>query len=152
MKVLMVCLGNICRSPIAEGILKDKIKKYGLDWEVDSAGTSGFHDGELPDKRSIDAASKKGIDITYQRSRQLLKSDLENFDHIIVMDSQNYNQTITLAQEHQKDKVKLLMNFAFPNENRAVPDPYYSGGFDYVFEMIETAINAMIEEFMAVNK
>ena len=90
MKILMVCLGNICRSPLAEGIMRAKIEEAGLDWEVDSAGTSRFHAGEQPDKRSIQVAKKYGIDISQQRSRQFRGWDFEFFDRIYVMDSSNY--------------------------------------------------------------
>ena len=145
MKVLMVCLGNICRSPLAEGILKHKIETDDLDWQVDSAGTSGWHNGERPDPRSIDVARKNGIDITYQRSRQFEISDFESFDLILAMDSSNYSNILALDSENRySDKVKLLMNFKFPGENRAVPDPYYTGSFQDVFDMIQDAIEAML--------
>ncbi|MFK7980185.1 MAG: low molecular weight protein-tyrosine-phosphatase, partial [Saprospiraceae bacterium] len=130
MKILMVCLGNICRSPLAEGILLTKIKERNLPWEVDSAGTSGWHQGELPDRRSIAVAKAHNIDLTYQRSRQFIKADFEQFDLILAMDSSNYSNILRLATtEMQKSKVKLILNYAYPNENRAVPDPYYEGGF-----------------------
>ena len=141
----MVCLGNICRSPLAEGILKHKIETDDLDWQVDSAGTSGWHNGERPDPRSIDVARKNGIDITYQRSRQFEISDFESFDLILAMDSSNYSNILALDSENRySDKVKLLMNFKFPGENRAVPDPYYTGSFQDVFDMIQDAIEAML--------
>lgn len=148
MKVLMVCLGNICRSPLAEGILQDKIKNKGLDWDVDSCGTSGFHNGEKPDSRSIEVARKKGVDINYKRSRQLTRNDLDSFDLILAMDSSNYNDILNLcSNEEQKKKVKLILNYAFPGENRAVPDPYYHGSFEEVYEMIDQACEALINEY-----
>lgn len=147
MKVLMVCLGNICRSPLAHGILQNKIDQQGLDWEVDSCGTSGFHNGELPDSRSIEVASQNGLDITDQRSRQLQYKDLDHFDLIIAMDSSNYSDIIKLcATEEQKKKVKLLLNYRFPRENRAVPDPYYHGSFSAVYEMVEQACEELIKK------
>lgn len=147
MRVLMVCLGNICRSPLAEGILKKKIDDHQLDWEVDSAGTSDWHAGELPDSRSISVARRRGIDITDQRSRQIRAEDLQAFDHIIAMDSSNYGNIINLAQEEaHKDKVSLLLNYKYPGENRAVPDPYLEGGFDSVFDMIEEAVEAFVQK------
>ncbi len=147
MKVLMVCLGNICRSPLAEGILRDRIEKLGLNWEVDSAGTSGWHNGEAPDGRSIDVAQSNGINISDQVSRKFTREDFDSFDLILAMDTSNYNEISRLAtNERQKEKVKLLMNYLFPNENRVVPDPYYDGGFDHVFDMISKAVDAMIEE------
>lgn len=145
MKILMVCLGNICRSPLAHGILEDKIEKLGLDWEVDSAGTAGYHEGELPDKRSIAVAELHNLDITNQRSRKLVKRDLEYFDLILAMDTSNYNNILALATKDQKSKVKMMLNYTFPQENRVVPDPYYGGGFDYVFELLEEAITKMID-------
>lgn len=146
MKILMVCLGNICRSPLAEGILSAKIKEKGLDWKVDSAGTNGYHDGELPDKRSIAVAKKHGVDITNQRSRQLTTADLDDFDVIYVMDSSNYINVVDLCEnEIQKAKVQLIMNLVTPNRNIAVPDPYWDdNGFEKVYGMLEEAVNQLI--------
>ena len=148
MKVLMVCLGNICRSPLAEGILKEKVKENGLKWEVDSAGTSGWHDGALPDTRSIEIANQNGIDISDQRSRKFLKSDFKNFDLILAMDSSNYQNIHALAEnDTEKEKVKLILNYSFPGENRTVPDPYYDNGFPQVYEMLEKACQCIIETY-----
>ena len=108
MKILMVCLGNICRSPLAEGILKEKIGQSSINWEVDSAGTSGAHSGELPDSRSIQVAEKYGIDITDQRSRKLRSIDYEEFDLIFAMDVQNYNDIMSQARADEIDKIKLI--------------------------------------------
>lgn len=147
MKILMVCLGNICRSPLAEGILKSKVDELGLDWIVDSAGTSGWHAGELPDPRSIEVADKNELDIRDQRSRKFRKEDFDTYDHIIVMDSQNYQDIIALTNEpKQIEKVSLLLNYLFPNENRAVPDPYLEGGFDHVYQLLDQAIEALISK------
>jgi protein-tyrosine phosphatase len=146
MRVLMVCLGNICRSPLAEGILKSKVESLGLDWHVDSAGTGSWHIGELPDKRSVQIAREKGIDITDQRARQFSARDFDLFDMILVMDSSNYNNIVRLARhDGDKEKIDLLLNYAYPNQNRAVPDPYYDGGFEKVFEMIDLACDKLIE-------
>ncbi len=142
----MVCLGNICRSPLAHGILQREIDDKGLGWEVDSAGTSGWHVGEQPDARSIEVAMQNGINITCQKSRKFLKSDLEDFDLIIAMDAQNYQDICALSSsEVEKKKVKMLLNYSYPGENRAVPDPYYSGGFDYVYDLINDAVKKLIE-------
>lgn len=146
----MVCLGNICRSPLAEGILQHKIKEANLDWEVDSAGTSNWHAGELPDSRSIEVAQRNGIDITNQRSRQFVKKDLEDFDLILAMDASNYNEILKLANtEEEKSKVKMILNFSFPGENRRVPDPYYGGpsGFDDVFDLLDNVCNTLIVQY-----
>jgi len=149
MKILMVCLGNICRSPLAEGILLEKIKERNLSWEVDSAGTSGWHQGELPDRRSIAVAKAHNIDLTYQRSRQFTKADLEKFDLILAMDSSNYSNILNLTTtETQKSKVKLILNYLYPNENRAVPDPYYNGGFEKVYQMLAAACEKIVEIYI----
>ena len=138
-KILMVCLGNICRSPLAEGIMRSKLSK---DYIVDSAGTGAWHSGQLPDKRSITTAKNRGLDITNQRARQFKVIDFDTFDYIYVMDNSNYKDVIALAPtEEAKSKVKLILNEIFPNENVAVPDPYYGGddGFENVFDMLNQA-------------
>jgi protein-tyrosine phosphatase len=142
----MVCLGNICRSPLAEGILQYKINNLSLDWEVDSAGTSSFHAGEKPDIRSIQVAKRNEIDISNQRSRPFRGWDFETFDWIYVMDSSNYSDVIAMAQsEKEKAKVKLIMNELEPGKNIAVPDPYYGEfGFENVFEMLDQACNKIV--------
>ena len=146
MKVLMVCLGNICRSPLAEGILESKVNKLGLDWLVDSAGTSAYHVGELPDHRSIATAKTHGIDISGQRARQFVPSDFEAFDLILVMDASNYQNVVRLAKtETAKQKVMMVMNLAEPNKNIQVPDPYYGNdGFELVYEMLDSACEALL--------
>lgn len=147
MKILMVCLGNICRSPLAQGILEDKIKATGLSWTVDSSGTSAWHVGELPDSRSIQTANANGIDITDQRARQFVKNDFDDFDLILAMDVSNYNNVLNLAvHENHKSKVKMILNYAYPGENRSVPDPYYDNGFERVYEMLNLASDHIIEQ------
>lgn len=141
-KVLMVCLGNICRSPLAEGILRSKINPERVF--VDSAGTGAWHSGELPDKRSIAIARKNGIDLTDQRARLFLVEDFDRFDHIYVMDQSNYKNVCRLApNEEAMGKVQLILNESHPDQNREVPDPYYGGdsGFDHVFKMLDEACN-----------
>ncbi|PIE99211.1 MAG: protein-tyrosine-phosphatase [Polaribacter sp.] len=138
-KILMVCLGNICRSPLAEGILKSKIDTNKIF--VDSAGTAGYHKGELPDSRSIAVAEKYGIDITNQRSRQFQIFDFDTFDIIYAMDNSNYDNIVKLARNKSDiQKVKLILN-EISNENLNVPDPYYGGtnGFEDVFQMLDEA-------------
>lgn len=147
MKILMVCLGNICRSPLAEGIMREKIILNGLDWEVDSAGTGSWHVGELPDPRSVSTARENGIDITNQRARQFRKSDLDEFDLIYVMDASNYRDVIQHCDDDQKQKVKMILNVLEPGMNRQVPDPYYNDGFDRVFEMLDKACEGIVEEY-----
>jgi len=143
LKIVMVCLGNIYRSPLAEGILKAKLPK---DYVVDSAGTGAWHTGQQPDKRSIATAKNRGLDITNQRVRQFKVSDFDTFDLIYVMDNSNYKNVIALApNEKAKSKVKLILNEIFPNENIDVPDPYYEGvaGFENVFDMLDQACEAI---------
>jgi len=147
-KVLMVCLGNICRSPLAHGLLQQKVEEKGLNWIVDSAGTGAYHVGQLPDSRSIEIAAKHNLDITNQRARQFVKDDFENFDLIFAMDASNYNNILSLTNNQaDKDKVLLLLNESHANENRQVPDPYYGGesGFKDVYDMIDLATDCLIE-------
>ncbi|CAM1350214.1 putative Protein-tyrosine-phosphatase [Tenacibaculum ascidiaceicola] len=136
----MVCLGNICRSPLAEGILQSKLSSG--NFAVDSAGTAGYHVGELPDGRSIEVARKYGIDITNQRSRKFVKADFDKFDIIFTMDQSNYGDIVAMSEnEEQHEKVKMILNELHPNENRSVPDPYYGGdqGFENVYKMLDEA-------------
>jgi protein-tyrosine phosphatase len=149
MKILMVCLGNICRSPLAEGILQHKAKQHSLNWQIDSAGTSGWHASELPDKRSIAIAKKYGIDITYQRSRQFSPYDIEQFDIIYAMDASNFRDIKSMAQTTEElEKIKMILNETMPNQNRSVPDPYYDdNGFEEVFQMLDKACDAIIEKY-----
>jgi len=149
MKILMVCLGNICRSPLAEGILKNKIAANGLDWQVDSAGTGSWHIGELPDPRSIAMARKYGIDITDQRARQFQVSDLDQFDLILTMDQQNYRDVIRLATAPKhEEKVHMIMNFVQPESNQSVPDPYWDDdGFEQVYQMLEEATERILQQY-----
>lgn len=142
----MVCLGNICRSPLAEGIMKNKVAQRSLGWTVDSAGTGFWHAGELPDSRSIDIARQYGIDITDQRARQFKPADLEIFDRIFVMDTQNLRDVLRHAQlDDQRAKIDLILNQLHPGQNRSVPDPYYDDdGFEEVFRMLDAACEAFI--------
>jgi len=149
MKILMVCLGNICRSPLADGILRDKIKSNKLQIEIDSCGTSSHHVGQQPDERMMETALKHGCDISTLRARQFKVADFNNFDIIYVMDSSNYNNVIKLASsESDKEKVKLFLNELYPNKNMAVPDPYYGGdqGFEDVYDLVDRATDVIIEK------
>lgn len=145
--VLMVCLGNICRSPLAEGILKSKVNSTNIF--VDSAGTGNYHIGGLPDDRSIAVAEKHNINITDQRCRQFSVEDFDKFDVIYVMDNSNKRDVLSLARnENDKLKVKMILNELFPNENVDVPDPYTGGlnGFEQVFNMLDKACSVVAEK------
>ena len=146
MKILMVCLGNICRSPLAEGIMRHKIAQKGLNWEVDSAGTGGWHAGEKPDKRSIATGLKYGIDISQQRARQFKAADFAHFDHILVMDDNNFRDIQRLAtQEADKKKVHRILDFHPSAGHSEVPDPYYDNRFELVYSLLDGACQAFIE-------
>jgi protein-tyrosine phosphatase len=149
MRILMVCLGNICRSPLAEGILKYQADQAGLDLVVDSAGTAGYHIGAPPHILSQKVARLNGIDISGQKGRKFLAADMDVFDRIYVMDSDNYNDVRRIAGEKwNADKVDLLLNELYPGENRSVPDPWYGeeDGFHAVFDMISQANKNIIKK------
>lgn len=142
MKILMVCLGNICRSPLAHGVLEHLVREKNLNWEIDSAGTGNWHVGEQPDRRSIAVAKKYGVDISNQSCRQFQSDDFEKFDHILVMDQNNLSDVISLAQtDADFGKVRLFL------KNGIVPDPYLDDKqFDPVYQMIEKRCRELIEE------
>lgn len=148
-KVLMVCLGNICRSPVAEGILRHKAKEAGAAIEVDSAGTSAYHQGEQPDQRSAENALTHGVDIRQQQSRPFRVSDFDAFDRIFAMDATNYSNILALARNAEDEqKVEMLLNLTHPGSNKPVPDPYYGGptGFQDVYELIDEACEHIIAQ------
>jgi len=149
MRILMVCLGNICRSPLAEGILRSKT--FLKDVEIDSAGTASYHVGNRPDKRSIAVAAKNDIDLSSLKGRQFGVSDFDNFDLIYAMDNSNYQNIIALARnDEDKQKVKLILNEIFPDENLDVPDPYTGGmhGFETVYKMLDQACDIIAEKIV----
>jgi protein-tyrosine phosphatase len=149
MKILMVCLGNICRSPLAEGLMQHHIEQTGLDWTVDSAGTGGWHVGNSPDRRSVQVARLKGIDISRQRCRQFTRADFADFDRIYVMDMQNYRDVLRLAvSDADRAKVELILDVVYPGQQQEVPDPYYDDdGFEAVFEMLDKACAVIISQY-----
>jgi protein-tyrosine phosphatase len=145
----MVCLGNICRSPIAEGLMQEKIERYALDATVDSAGFESFHINDTPDYRSISVMNEHGIDISSQRMRLFRLSDFEHFDRIYIMDSNNFRDVKTMAR-NEKDiaKVDYILNVLQPGSNLEVPDPYYGGvtGFEKVYQMLDKATEKIASE------
>lgn len=149
MKIIMVCLGNICRSPLAEGILRHKIKEAGLDWEVESAGTGSWHIGEAPDPRSQKIAQMHRIDISNQRAQKFSPYHFAEYDLIYTMDSSNYQDVISLAiKAEEKQKVDLIMNIAYPGMNQNIPDPYYDDAlYEKVFQMLDIACEKIIQKY-----
>ena len=146
-RILMVCLGNICRSPLAEGILKSKVDQQKVF--VDSAGTSNYHIDDCPDPRSIAIAKDYNLDITTQRGRQFSVEDFDKFDKIYVMDMSNYHDVLSLARNQEdKDKIALILNEIFPGENVEVPDPYHGGedGFKKVYKMLDEAAEVIAQK------
>jgi protein-tyrosine phosphatase len=156
MKILMVCLGNICRSPLAEGILQDKVFKAGLNWVVESAGTNGYHTGEAPHHLSIKVASQNGIDISKQRSRKFVAEDFDRYDKIYAM-AEDVMDDIKKIAKNKFDikKADLLLNELFPQQNLEVPDPWYGPekGYHEVYELIDKACEQVVRrESSMVNR
>ncbi|MEO6317061.1 MAG: low molecular weight protein-tyrosine-phosphatase [Chitinophagaceae bacterium] len=152
MKILMVCLGNICRSPLAEGILQHKSWKAGLQWSVESAGTNGYHTGEAPHHLSQKVARLRGIDICQQRSRNFVAADVERFDKIYAMAADVMDEIKHIAKnKYDAGKVSLLMDELYPGKNKDVPDPWYGPekGYHEVYDMIEAVCDKIIENALA---
>ena len=149
----MVCLGNICRSPLAEGILRSKVNPKKIF--IDSAGTAAYHVGEPPDPRSISMALKYGIALTSQKARKFILSDFMKFDRIYAMDDYNYQNIMSLSQnDDDKKKVKMILNEVTPAQNHSVPDPYYGGdqGFEEVYQMLDKACEAIANRLTQQSK
>ncbi len=146
MKILMVCLGNICRSPLAEGIMQHKIDSFGLEAEVDSAGFEAFHTGDAPDERAIKVARKNGIDILGYRARLFQQADFDRFDRIYVMDNKNYSDVMQVARnDSDRLKVDFILNALSPGRNDVLPDPYYGkiSDFESVFDLLNQAADVI---------
>lgn len=147
----MVCLGNICRSPMADGLMRRKVREHKLSVEVDSAGTSGFHAGEAPDHRMIRVSEQRGTPLAFLRARPFTTRDFQAFDHIFVMDQNNYSDVIKLAQnEDEVRKVKLILDELPASESNEVPDPYYGTweDFEYVYDLLDEATDKIITKII----
>jgi protein-tyrosine phosphatase len=148
-RVLFVCMGNICRSPTAQGVFRHLVEREGLDHLIatDSAGTIDYHAGKPPDRRARETAQRRGLDLSDLRARQAKAADFDTFDYVIAMDRDNYADLRRLCPEGQEAKLHLFMDFAPHLEAREVPDPYYGGpaGFDRVFDMVEQASLGLLE-------
>jgi protein-tyrosine phosphatase len=153
MRILFVCMGNICRSPTAEGVFRRALLERApqLQVHVDSAGTHDYHIGEAPDARARSAASRRGIDISQLRARQIAPQDFERFDLVLVMDEDNLRELKARSQRQYHDRIRLFMEFAPNSPRRAVPDPYYGGeqSFEDVLDLLEEAANGLIDELLA---
>lgn len=153
MRVLMVCLGNICRSPMADGWLRHKAKEYDIDLLVDSAGTAGYHVGDKADARMRKWSKTYGVDIDDLRARQFTQEDFDRFDIIFAMDLSNKKNILRLARTAADEaKVYLYLNELYPNENREVPDPYYGGDSDFkhVIELLDEATEAFLKNYKLI--
>jgi protein-tyrosine phosphatase len=150
MDILLVCLGNICRSPLAEGILREKLSKHGISWNVDSAGTGSWHVGAGPDKRSIKVAKEFSIDIKNLKARQFSVADFDRFDLILAMDERNFEFINRKASAGSRARVAMMLDFLYPGERKSVPDPYYGGdnGFYQIYELLDRACDALIDELV----
>jgi len=141
MNILFVCLGNICRSPIADGVMRQLVTEYALDWEIDSAGTGGWHAGEPPDRRAIHIAKRYGVDISHLRARQFAYDDFKRFDKIYALDLKNLQDILKLARtDKDRAKVELFLEAAYPDRREGVKDPWYDDGlFEPVYQEIHAA-------------
>lgn len=143
----MVCLGNICRSPMAEGILRHKAALHNKNFQIDSAGTGDWHQGEQPDLRAIEYMRSQGIDISKLRARQICEEDFHEFDLILTMDAENYTNVNRIKPANAKARVEMAMNLKYPGINISVPDPYFGGaeGFAQVFSMLDETLDTLIQ-------
>jgi protein-tyrosine phosphatase len=152
MRILMVCLGNICRSPLAEGIMQRQLDQAGIQAEVDSAGTIGWHSGEVPDHRSIAVAANNGIDISKQKARKVVKRDFGYFDLIFAMDFSNYRDLLAMAEtDEESSRIQPILAYAGIDEIGEVPDPYYGNTHDFeqVYALLDSACKLIVKKLQA---
>jgi protein-tyrosine phosphatase len=149
-KVLFVCMGNICRSPTAEGAFRQLVKDNGYSerFKIDSAGTHAYHVGNPPDRRSQQAAQLQGVDLSNQRARQVHESDFYHYDKILAMDLDNYHNLKSECPNESQSEIELLLDYLPENKIQSVPDPYYEGRFDEVFEMIHQACGLLLQDLI----
>lgn len=149
-KILFVCMGNICRSPTAEGTFGAQLTKHQVQdlFEIDSAGTHAYHVGEQPDSRSQQSATKFGVDLSNQRARQVHESDFYYYDHILAMDSANLSNLQQICPAEHQHKLSLMLDNIPKNNGKSVPDPYFDGGFDQVFEMLDRASDFLLRKLL----
>ena len=149
-KVLFVCMGNICRSPTAEGAFRQLVKEHSSEalFEIDSAGTHAYHIGNPPDIRSQQAAKFQGVDLSDQKARQVHESDFYHYDKILAMDLDNYQILKSISPTESQSEVELLLDYLPDNKVRSVPDPYYEGRFDEVFQMIHQACGLLLDDLL----
>ncbi|HYA39521.1 MAG TPA: low molecular weight protein-tyrosine-phosphatase [Candidatus Methylomirabilis sp.] len=149
-RVLFVCLGNICRSPTAEGVFRKLVREEKLEhlFEIDSAGTHAYHLEEPPDERAMAACERRGIDISGRRGRKATAADIQKFDYVLAMDRENYEHLLAISAPGYEVRVRLLMEFAADRPEEEVPDPYFGGasGFDRVLDMIEAAARGLLDD------
>ena len=149
-KVLFVCMGNICRSPTAHGVFRHLVQEAGLSHlvEIDSAGTHAYHIGEAPDKRSAATAKRRGVDLSDLRARQVDLGDLYQFDYVLSMDRDNHSRLMAMAVPEVKEKIRLFLDFAPSLKTREVPDPYYGGndGFEHVYDLVQAASEGLLAD------
>ena len=150
-RVLFVCLGNICRSPTAEGVFRDLIEREGLADKItiDSAGTAAYHVGSPPDSRAQSEAKRRGIDISGLRGRQARPGDFKQFDYLLAMDDENHRNLMAICPLDDEDRLHMFLDFASNVDRREVPDPYYDGNFDAVYDMIEDAAKGLLADIRA---
>ena len=152
-KILFVCLGNICRSPMAEGAFRHLVEERGLEErvEIDSAGTGAWHVGEAPDERAMAAAIMRGIDLSGQRARKVRPEDFAHYDYILPMDQQNHMNLMRMSPPEHRHKIRLFLSFAPDQPEREVPDPYYGGeqGFEHALDLVQAASRGLLREIMS---